>query len=65
MEKNALLATVLDLLPRTVEIGAKQPEDIIKEKCQRLLKMMPKDFDEKKVKKLRPVVYMQSMNTVL
>ncbi len=58
MEKNALLATVLDLLPRTVEVGAKQPEEIIKEKCIVLLKKMPKDFDIKAVKKKRPVVYM-------
>ena len=37
MEKNQLLATVLSLLPRTVEVGAKRPEDIIKEKCELIL----------------------------
>jgi dynein heavy chain len=65
MEKNALLATVLDLLPRTVDVGAEQPEDIIKRKCKLLIKKMPKDFDIKAIKKQRPVVYMESMNTVL
>ena len=58
MEKNALLSTVLDLLPRTVEVGAKQPEEIIKEKCKKLLKLLPPNFDLKLVKKKRPVVYM-------
>jgi len=65
MEKNQLLATVLSLLPRTVEVGAKRPEDIIKEKCQLFLKGIPEDFDIKKVKKVRPITYMQSMNTVI
>ena len=65
MEKNLLLGNVLNLLPRTVDVGAKQPEEIIKEKCQELVKTIPPDFDILRVKKLRPVVYMQSMNTVL
>jgi len=33
MEKTALLKTILELLPRTVSVGQKQPEDIVKEKC--------------------------------
>lgn len=65
MEKNDLLATVLSLLPRSVEVGAKRPEDIIKEKCQGLMKLMPPDFDIKALKKKRPVIYMESMNTVI
>ena len=65
MEKNALLKTVLNLLPRTVEVGQKQPEEIIKETCNDILSRLPEIFDTKHIKKKHPVIYMNSMNTVL
>lgn len=64
-EKHALLNTVLGLLPRTVEPGQKQPEDIIKEKCEEILKQLPEQFDLIEVTKKHPVKYNESMNTVL
>jgi len=33
MQKNSLLATFLELLPRTVEIGAATPEELMAVKC--------------------------------
>jgi len=65
MEKNKLLETFLGLLPRTVEIGAKTPEDIVSEKCAELLAKLPEIFDYKYVRKHHPVIYSNSMNTVL
>ncbi|CAK6445071.1 unnamed protein product [Pipistrellus nathusii] len=64
-ETNQLFQGVLLTLPRQTGASGKSPQEVIEELTQDILSKLPKDFDLEVVMKLYPVVYEESMNTVL
>ncbi|KAJ8399895.1 hypothetical protein AAFF_G00406250 [Aldrovandia affinis] len=64
-ETNQLLSGVLLTLPRQSGGGAKSPQEIVDELAADILSKIPADFDMAMVIKKYPVVYEESMNTVL
>uniref|UniRef100_A0A286Y084 Dynein axonemal heavy chain 3 n=1 Tax=Cavia porcellus TaxID=10141 RepID=A0A286Y084_CAVPO len=64
-ETNQLFQGVLSTLPRQSGGGGKSPQEIVEELAQDVLSKLPKDFDLEQIMKLYPVVYEESMNTVL
>ncbi|XP_036135820.1 dynein heavy chain 3, axonemal [Molossus molossus] len=64
-ETNQLFQGVLLTLPRQSGGSGKSPQDVIKELTQDILSKLPSDFDMEVVMNLYPVVYEESMNTVL
>jgi len=62
---ESLLSTVLSLQPKAGGGGGVSIDDIIKEKCSNILEKMPKPFDINHVAKKYPIIYEESMNTVL
>uniref|UniRef100_A0A667IFD0 Dynein axonemal heavy chain 3 n=1 Tax=Lynx canadensis TaxID=61383 RepID=A0A667IFD0_LYNCA len=64
-ETNQLFQGVLLTLPRQSGGSGKSPQEVIEELAQDILSKLPKDFDLEVVVKLYPVVYEESMNTVL
>ncbi|KAI1896260.1 hypothetical protein AGOR_G00092970 [Albula goreensis] len=64
-ETNQLLSGVLLTLPRQAGGGAKSPQEIVDELAADILSKLPDDFNMEMVMTKYPVVYMESMNTVL
>uniref|UniRef100_A0A8C5KDB1 Dynein axonemal heavy chain 3 n=1 Tax=Jaculus jaculus TaxID=51337 RepID=A0A8C5KDB1_JACJA len=64
-ETNQLFQGVLLTLPRQSGGSGKSPQEVVDELAQDILSKLPKDFDQEEVMKLYPVVYEESMNTVL
>ncbi|XP_064448835.1 dynein axonemal heavy chain 3 [Mirounga angustirostris] len=64
-ETNQLFQGVLLTLPRQAGGSGKSPQEVIEELAQDILAKLPNDFDLEMVVKLYPVVYEESMNTVL
>ncbi|XP_073915702.1 dynein axonemal heavy chain 3 isoform X2 [Castor canadensis] len=64
-ETNQLFQGVLLTLPRQSGGSGKSPQEVVEELAQDILSKLPNDFDLEKVMKLYPVVYKESMNTVL
>eukprot|EP01017_Pseudomicrothorax_dubius_P027766 TRINITY_DN3239_c0_g6_i2.p1 TRINITY_DN3239_c0_g6~~TRINITY_DN3239_c0_g6_i2.p1 ORF type:complete len:389 (+),score=87.81 TRINITY_DN3239_c0_g6_i2:49-1167(+) len=64
-ETNTLLSTALSLLPRSTSGGGITPEQMIMEKCKATLAKLPPLFDVEEAAKRHPVMYEESMNTVL
>ncbi|XP_016078231.1 PREDICTED: dynein heavy chain 3, axonemal [Miniopterus natalensis] len=64
-ETNQLFQGVLLTLPRQSGGSGKSPQEVIEELTHDILSKLPKDFDMEVVMKLYPVVYEESMNTVL
>ncbi|XP_032957944.1 dynein axonemal heavy chain 3 isoform X1 [Rhinolophus ferrumequinum] len=64
-ETNQLFQGVLLTLPRQSGESGKSPQEVIEELAQDILSKLPKDFDLDMVMKLYPVIYEESMNTVL
>ncbi|XP_042639137.1 dynein axonemal heavy chain 3 [Orycteropus afer afer] len=64
-ETNQLFQGVLLTLPRQSAGSGKSPQEVVEELAQDILSKLPKDFDLEVVMKLYPVVYEESMNTVL
>ncbi|XP_047390171.1 dynein axonemal heavy chain 3 isoform X4 [Sciurus carolinensis] len=64
-ETNQLFQGVLLTLPRQSGGSGKSPQEVVEELAQDILSKLPKDFDLEEVVKLYPVVYEESMNTVL
>uniref|UniRef100_A0A2K5HID3 Dynein axonemal heavy chain 3 n=1 Tax=Colobus angolensis palliatus TaxID=336983 RepID=A0A2K5HID3_COLAP len=64
-ETNQLFEGVLLTLPRQSGGSGKSPQEVVEELAQDILSKLPKDFDLEEVMKLYPVVYEESMNTVL
>uniref|UniRef100_A0A8D3C4I0 AAA+ ATPase domain-containing protein n=1 Tax=Scophthalmus maximus TaxID=52904 RepID=A0A8D3C4I0_SCOMX len=64
-ETNLLLNGVLSTLPRQTGGGAKSPQVLVDELAEDILSKLPADFDVQMVIELYPVVYEESMNTVL
>ncbi|XP_060604387.1 dynein axonemal heavy chain 1-like isoform X2 [Ruditapes philippinarum] len=59
------LEALLKLQPKTASGGGKSREEIMEETAKRILGQVPKPFDLELVMKNYPVMYEQSMNTVL
>ncbi|TKC36104.1 hypothetical protein EI555_007493 [Monodon monoceros] len=64
-ETSQLFQGVLLTLPRQSGGSGKSPQEVVEELAQDLLSKLPNDFDLELVVKLYPVVYDESMNTVL
>ncbi|XP_019505362.1 PREDICTED: dynein heavy chain 3, axonemal [Hipposideros armiger] len=64
-ETNQLFQGVLLTLPRQSGGSGKSPQEVIEELAQDILSKLPSDFDLDVVMKLYPMVYEESMNTVL
>jgi dynein heavy chain len=65
IETDFICETVLTLLPRDVGGGGASTDDIIKTKIKEILSKLPKPFDTDHASKKHPVLYEESMNTVL
>ncbi|KAI3358460.1 hypothetical protein L3Q82_014895 [Scortum barcoo] len=64
-ETNQLLDGVLLTLPRQTGGGAKSPQEVVDELAEDILSKLPADFDIQMVIAKYPVMYEESMNTVL
>ena len=64
-ETAQLFDGILLTLPRQSGGGGKSPEEVIDELAADILTKLPPDFDLEMVMKKYPVVYDESMNTVL
>ncbi|XP_077172642.1 dynein axonemal heavy chain 3 [Paroedura picta] len=64
-ETNLLFNGVLLTLPRQAGGGGKPPQEIVEELAQDILSKLPNDFDLENVMAKYPVLYQESMNTVL
>ncbi|XP_075305326.1 dynein axonemal heavy chain 3 [Odontesthes bonariensis] len=64
-ETNQLLDGVLLTLPRESGGGAKSPQEVVEELAEDILSKLPADFDIQMVVEKYPVMYEESMNTVL
>ncbi|XP_012645608.2 dynein axonemal heavy chain 3 [Microcebus murinus] len=64
-ETNQLFQGVLLTLPRQSGGSGKSPQEVVEELALDILSKLPKDFNLEEVMKLYPVVYEESMNTVL
>ena len=56
---------ILSTLPRQTSGGGKSAQEVIDELAADILSKLPLNFDIEKVMKLYPVLYEESMNTVL
>nr|BAC35298.1 unnamed protein product [Mus musculus] len=64
-ETNQLFQGVLLTLPRQSGGSGKSPQEVVEELAQDILSKLPNDFNLEEVMKKYPVVYKESMNTVL
>ncbi|XP_044602978.2 dynein axonemal heavy chain 3 isoform X2 [Equus asinus] len=64
-ETNQLFQGVLLTLPRQSGGSGKSPQEVVEDLAQDILSKLPSDFDLEVIMKLYPVVYEESMNTVL
>ncbi|XP_061847983.1 dynein axonemal heavy chain 3 [Colius striatus] len=64
-ETNQLFCGVLLTLPREAGGGGKSPQETVEDLAQDILSKLPSGFDVEEVMKLYPVLYEESMNTVL
>ncbi|XP_051969464.1 dynein axonemal heavy chain 3 [Xyrauchen texanus] len=64
-ETNQLLDGVLLTLPRQTKGGAKSPQEVVDELAEGMLAKLPPQFDNEKVSNKYPILYDESMNTVL
>ena len=64
-DTNGLLDTILSLQPQSSGEGGESPDEIITKQCEKILSDLPGQFDEEAVARKYPVVYEESMNTVL
>ena len=64
-ETQILFDSILLTLPRQTGGGAKSPQQIIDELASDILSKLPPDFNLEFIMKTFPVVYEESMNTVL
>lgn len=64
-ETLQLFDGILMTLPRQTGGGGKSPQEVIDDLCADILNKLPPDFDMEKVMEKYPVVYNESMNTVL
>lgn len=64
-ETHILFDSILLTLPRQTGGGGKSPQQVIDELAADILSKLPSDFNLEEVQKKFPVVYNESMNTVL
>uniref|UniRef100_A0A8C2U959 Dynein axonemal heavy chain 3 n=1 Tax=Coturnix japonica TaxID=93934 RepID=A0A8C2U959_COTJA len=64
-ETNQLFSGVLLTLPRVAGGGGRSPQKTVEDLAQDILSKLPSDFDVEEVMRMYPVLYEESMNTVL
>ncbi|NXU51136.1 DYH3 protein, partial [Turnix velox] len=64
-ETNQLFSGVLLTLPREAGGSGKSPQETVEDLAQDILSKLPSGFDVEEVMKVYPVLYEESMNTVL
>lgn len=62
---DTILATALSLQPRATSSGGKTQDEVLAETCQGIFEKLPGMLDYETAKKKHPVMYEESMNTVL
>lgn len=64
-DTNILCQTIISILPKEGGGGGQSYEEIVIEKCKASLEKLPQLFDVEKCCRMRPVLFEESMNTVL
>ena len=64
-ETQLLFDSILLTLPRQTGGGGKSPQQVVDELAADILSKLPPDFDLEKIMEQYPVIYEESMNTVL
>ena len=64
-ETNNLFDSILTTQPRQSSGAGKSPQEVITDLANDILSKLPQNFNEEKAMKKYPVVYVESMNTVL
>lgn len=64
-DANGLCGIMLGLLPRTVNKEGVSQDELIKQKCQEMILKLPAPYDLEEIGRQYPIIYEQSMNTVL
>ena len=64
-ETNDLFSSILVTLPRSASGAGKSPNEIVDELCESMLQDVPEMFNIEAIGKKYPVLYEESMNTVL
>ncbi len=62
---DTILGTALSLQPRATSSGGKTQDEVLAETCQGIIEKLPEMLDYEVAKKKHPVMYEESMNTVL
>jgi len=62
---DTLLETALSLQPRATSSSGKTQDQVLAETCQGILEKLPGNLNYEKAQKKHPVLYEESMNTVL
>jgi len=64
-ETNLLLGTALSLMPRKAGGAGKSQEEMLQDIAKNILEKLPPNFDVDEAAKKHPIMYNESMNTVL
>jgi dynein heavy chain len=64
-DTNQLLGTALSLMPRKAAGAGKTQEEVLQDLAKHILDKLPNDFDIDEASKKHPIMYEESMNTVL
>jgi dynein heavy chain len=64
-ETNLLLGTALSLLPRKAGVAGKSQEETLQDIAKGILDKLPPNYDIDEASKKHPIMYNESMNTVL
>jgi len=64
-ETNQLLGTALSLMPRKAGGAGKSQEEILQDMAKSILDKLPANFDVDEASKKHPIMYNESLNTVL
>lgn len=62
---DTILGTALSLQPRATSSGGKSQDEVLAETCQEIIDKLPKVLDYERAQRKHPVLYEESMNTVL
>jgi len=60
-----IMNTALSLQPRASSAGGKTQDEVLADTCQGIIEKLPKELDYERAQRKHPVMYEESMNTVL
>lgn len=62
---DSILGTALSLQPRATSSSGKTQDEVLAETCQGIIEKLPGNLDYERAQRKHPVMYQESMNTVL